>query len=43
MIRIGHDGRIEIRADHPGDMVDFAANPEKYLTPFVAIGLAVVS
>jgi hypothetical protein len=37
MIRIGHDGRIEIRADHPGDIVDFAANPEKYLTPFVAI------
>ena len=31
MIRISHDGRIEVRADEHGDIVDFASEPEKYL------------
>ena len=31
MIRISHDGRIEVRSDEHGDLADFAGEPEKYL------------
>lgn len=31
MIRVSQDGRIEVRADEHGDIVDFARAPEKYL------------
>jgi hypothetical protein len=31
MIRISHDGQIEVRADGQGDLVDFASEPGKYL------------
>jgi hypothetical protein len=36
LVRISHDGRIEVRAEDQGDIVDFAADPEKYLKPHVA-------
>ncbi|MGC2209689.1 MAG: hypothetical protein WA532_06210 [Candidatus Korobacteraceae bacterium] len=31
VIRISHDGRMEVRADEHRDIVDFASEPEKYL------------
>jgi hypothetical protein len=36
MIRIGHDGRMEVRAEEQRDIVDFASEPEKYLKAIAA-------